>query len=600
MSPTQKQAVLVCVVCALAILLTASITWVLIGRKGAQPPDASSAVLPEEDDLSEYYQIDETSTAVLPETADAGEEYLADTLFLGDSNTVRYYNNGLISLQQFCAKEGIGIQAALSEPIVAFKNDSNRYTIPQAVAMMKPRRVVIMLGTNDNGMSVDAFISHYTALVQAIQSAYPYTDIIVNTVPPVPQSHSNYPDMEQSKIDDFNMALLSMCESLGVKFLNSTEVLKDSTGYGNPDYYISGDIHLKNSGLKAILNYLRTHAWLTEDRRPDTSNIPTRVIDYTSNPSDAVEAPEQDPEVLFEARYQIDQNVGGTLTGAESGQTSLVYGISDPSETITVTAVPDPGYVFVKWSDGLTAKTRTDTDFKQNLDVTAVFAAASVQISSEGSGILGMNYTFKATLSGKYTSADTLRWFVNGEEYTDVAGMTTISFLVDPVLANQSYKVYAVASYNDCEIVSNTLTVSFKGGVSSEETSSSSSSSGSSGSSSSGSSKPAASDSEEQEEPASRPAAAESESASSSSSSASSSKPASSNSSSSSASSSKPASSNSSSSSASSSKPASSNSSSGSASSSKPASSAAEDPLGDALSGVFDLFETNEKPASRG
>ena len=632
MSPTQKQAVLVCVVCALAILLTASITWVLIGRKGAQPPDASSAVLPEEDDLSEYYQIDETSTAVLPETADAGEEYLADTLFLGDSNTVRYYNNGLISLQQFCAKEGIGIQAALSEPIVAFKNDSNRYTIPQAVAMMKPRRVVIMLGTNDNGMSVDAFISHYTALVQAIQSAYPYTDIIVNTVPPVPQSHSNYPDMEQSKIDDFNMALLSMCESLGVKFLNSTEVLKDSTGYGNPDYYISGDIHLKNSGLKAILNYLRTHAWLTEDRRPDTSNIPTRVIDYTSNPSDAVEAPEQDPEVLFEARYQIDQNVGGTLTGAESGQTSLVYGISDPSETITVTAVPDPGYVFVKWSDGLTAKTRTDTDFKQNLDVTAVFAAASVQISSEGSGILGMNYTFKATLSGKYTSADTLRWFVNGEEYTDVAGMTTISFLVDPVLANQSYKVYAVASYNDCEIVSNTLTVSFKGGVSSEETSSSSSSSGSSGSSSSGSSKPAASDSEEQEEPASRPAAAESESASSSSGSASSSKPASSSSSSGSsassskpassnsssgsassskpassdsssggsASSSKPASSDSSSSSASSSKPASSNSSSGSASSSKPASSAAEDPLGDALSGVFDLFETNEKPASRG
>ena len=615
MSPTQKQAVLVCVVCALAILLTASITWVLIGRKGAQPPDASSAVLPEEDDLSEYYQIDETSTAVLPETADAGEEYLADTLFLGDSNTVRYYNNGLISLQLFCAKEGIGIQAALSEPIVAFKNDSNRYTIPQAVAMMKPRRVVIMLGTNDNGMSVDAFISHYTALVQAIQSAYPYTDIIVNTVPPVPQSHSNYPDMEQSKIDDFNMALLSMCESLGVKFLNSTEVLKDSTGYGNPDYYISGDIHLKNSGLKAILNYLRTHAWLTEDRRPDTSNIPTRVIDYTSNPSDAVEAPEQDPEVLFEARYQIDQNVGGTLTGAESGQTSLVYGISDPSETITVTAVPDPGYVFVKWSDGLTAKTRTDTDFKQNLDVTAVFAAASVQISSEGSGILGMNYTFKATLSGKYTSADTLRWFVNGEEYTDVAGMTTISFLVDPVLANQSYKVYAVASYNDCEIVSNTLTVSFKGGVSSEETSSSSSSSSSSGSSSSGSSKPAASDSEEQEEPASRPAAAESESASSSSGSASSSKPASSSSSSSgSASSSKPASSDSSSSSASSSKPASSdssssassskpassNSSSSSASSSKPASSAAEDPLGDALSGVFDLFETNEKPASRG
>ena len=57
---------------------------------------------------------------------------------------------------------------------------------------MKPRRVVIMLGTNDTGMSVDEFIKNYTALVQAIQESYPYTDIIVNTVPPVPANHANY------------------------------------------------------------------------------------------------------------------------------------------------------------------------------------------------------------------------------------------------------------------------------------------------------------------------------------------------------------------------------------------------------------------------
>ena len=37
----------------------------------------------------------------------------------------------------------------------------------------------------------------------------PYTDIIVNTVPPVPADHSNYPNMDQTRIDDFNMALLS-------------------------------------------------------------------------------------------------------------------------------------------------------------------------------------------------------------------------------------------------------------------------------------------------------------------------------------------------------------------------------------------------------
>ena len=260
----QHRAVLVCILCVLAVLLTFGITTTLLKKGGEEP--APSVSEPAEgpaapgEDLSGHYQIDNASTALLTETADAGTDYLNDTLFLGDSNTVRLYNNGLISLQQFCAKEGIGTQVALNEGIVTFKKDSNHYTIPQAVAMMKPRRVVMTFGTNDTGMEVPDFIAHYTALIQAIQQSYPYTDLIVNTVPPVPAAHSNYPHMDQAKIDDFNMALLALCEQLGVRFLNSAEALKGSDGYGIADYYTSGDIHLKSAGLKAVLNYLRTHA----------------------------------------------------------------------------------------------------------------------------------------------------------------------------------------------------------------------------------------------------------------------------------------------------------------------------------------------------
>ena len=263
MTPMQHRAVLVCILCVLAVLLTFGITTTLLKKGGEEPaPSVSESVADPTpgEDLSGHYQIDNASTALLTETADAGTDYLNDTLFLGDSNTVRLYNNGLISLQQFCAKEGIGTQVALSEGIVTFKKDSNHYTIPQAVAMMKPRRVVMTFGTNDTGMEVSDFIAHYTALIQAIQQSYPYTDIIVNTVPPVPADHSNYPHMDQAKIDDFNMALLDLCEQLGVRFLNSAEALKGSDGYGIADYYTSGDIHLKSAGLKAVLNYLRTHA----------------------------------------------------------------------------------------------------------------------------------------------------------------------------------------------------------------------------------------------------------------------------------------------------------------------------------------------------
>ena len=517
MTPMQHRAVLVCILCVLAVLLTFGITTTLLKKEEPAPSVSESVADPTSGgDLSGHYQIDNASTALLTETADAGTDYLNDTLFLGDSNTVRLYNNGLISLQQFCAKEGIGTQVALSEGIVTFKRDSNHYTIPQAVAMMKPRRVVMTFGTNDTGMEVPDFIAHYTALIQAIQQSYPYTDIIVNTVPPVPADHSNYPHMDQAKIDDFNMALLDLCEQLGVRFLNSAEALKGSDGYGIADYYTSGDIHLKSAGLKAVLNYIRTHALQTEDRRPDTNNIPTRTMEYVSNPSSAVAAPsseavsssESQAESAsssessssestsegkkFEARYRVDKNGGGTLSvGNDTGNSSVTYTVTDPDKSITVTAVPAEGHVFVKWSDGLTSKTRTDTDFKQNLDVTAVFGTASVHITSEGKGAVGSSYTFKAALSGKYAKTENLRWYANGQEVTQAAGKSSITVVVDSSMVNASYKIHAVVTYNDCKVSSNTLTITIGSGVTSESGSTSSSSSshaGSSGSTSSSSS----------------------------------------------------------------------------------------------------------------
>lgn len=520
MTPMQHRAVLVCILCVLAVLLTFGITTTLLKKEEPAPSVSEPAEGPAApgEDLSGHYQIDNASTALLTETADAGTDYLNDTLFLGDSNTVRLYNNGLISLQQFCAKEGIGTQVALNEGIVTFKKDSNHYTIPQAVAMMKPRRVVMTFGTNDTGMEVSDFIAHYTALIQAIQQSYPYTDIIVNTVPPVPADHSNYPHMDQAKIDDFNMALLDLCEQLGVRFLNSAEALKGSDGYGIADYYTSGDIHLKSAGLKAVLNYLRTHALQTEDRRPDTNNIPTRTMEYVSNPSSAVAAPSSEAvsssesqaesasssessssestseEKKFEARYRVDKNGGGTLSvGNDTGNSSVTYTVTDPDKSITVTAVPAEGHVFVKWSDGLTSKTRTDTDFKQNLDVTAVFGTASVHITSEGKSAVGSSYTFKAALSGKYAKTENLRWYANGQEVTQATGKSSITVVVDSSMVNASYKIHAVVTYNDCKVSSNTLTITIGSGVTSESGSTSSSSSSHAGSSGSTSSSSASS-----------------------------------------------------------------------------------------------------------
>ena len=514
LTPMQKQAVLVCIVCALAALLTIGITLVLIhrGKEPAASSEQPGTEQPADDaNIADHYQINEQSSALLPETADAGDAYQSETLFIGDSNTVRLYANGLISLQQFCAKEGIGTSAALNEGIVTFKKDSSRYTIAEAVAKMKPRRVVIMLGTNDTGMAVEDFISNYKQLVQAIQTSYPYTDIIVNTVPPVPADHSNYPNMDQTRIDDFNMALLSMCEEMGLKFLNTAEALKDSTGYGNADYYQSGDIHLKTSGLKVLLNYLCTHAYETEDRRPDTNNIPRRA-EYVPDPSSAVASSSsevtssssevQEDTTQYQVSYRVDKTGGGTLSaGNDNGKTTLTYSVG-ASQSVSVTAVPASGHVFVKWSDGVTNKTRTDANFKQNLDVTAVFAAASVQISSSGKAAVGGSCTFHAKISGKYLEADSIRWYANGVEAASAAGQTSVTVPITAEMQGTTFKVYAVVSYNGSTVTSNTLEITVPGAPaasSSGSTASSGSSSTSSGASSGSTSGSSSSSSSEKE-----------------------------------------------------------------------------------------------------
>ena len=67
--------------------------------------------------------------------------------------------------------------------------------------------------------------------------------------------------------------------------------------------------------------------------------------------------------------YTLTYNAGahGSITGT-SPQT-----VNHGSNGTAVTAVPDPGYSFVKWSDDSTANPRTDTNVTADVDVTANF-----------------------------------------------------------------------------------------------------------------------------------------------------------------------------------------------------------------------------------
>ena len=416
----QKQAAIVLTVCLLAIILTTSVVAVVVGKSASQNSNSGStsgSVLVENTFDSSLY-----GDTVLAQTDDAGKSYINETIFVGDSNTERYHRYGLLSLDQVLGVEGLTIEQLTTDQSIYFKNDTNAYTIPQAIAMMKPRRIVVMMGTNNanEGNSASSFAESYASALKAITEAYPYCDVIVAAVPPIPEDHSNYPNISQETINDFNQALAQMCKDEGYKFLDITETLLDaSTGYGKAQYYQAGDIHLKKDALTSIMDYARTHAYEgTEDRRPDTSNIPTRSKQTNTQGSSQPSATPTGE--TFTAQYNVEKNVGGTLTsGDNSGKTSIRYEDLTSKDSVTVKAVADEGYEFVKWSDGNTNATRTDKNFKQNVNVTAMFSAKMKISFKEGTSATitaGESFALNAVLVGSDGNVNDIQWTVDGAD----------------------------------------------------------------------------------------------------------------------------------------------------------------------------------------
>ena len=315
---------------------------------------------------------------ILPETADAGRSYVDETLFIGDSNTARYllYANetgtAFTSLNNNIGVVSMGVGSITSLKCEKFKGSSAMYTVPDAVAMLKPKRIIICYGTNNlSGSSTDAtnYIKTYLQGLQAIQTAWPYCDIIVSAIPPLDRQRENT-NLTMTQVDAYNAALVQMCEENGFKFLNSAEVLRDdATGWAKTDYTLSDGVHLSKTAVTAYFDYVRTHAYITEDRRPQPlgsipqpDGVPANLI--TS-----------DPIAVRGAKVPLE--FVATNGGKVSGSTSQL--VKKGGTASTVTAVADEGFVFAGWtasSGGSYSSATISFTMPQNADAGGVVLTA--------------------------------------------------------------------------------------------------------------------------------------------------------------------------------------------------------------------------------
>lgn len=275
LSTFEKKWQRVCVVCLLFIFIACMTIVVLLGVEYLFPAKASGQ---QETSTASAVSTAASSAVIpttLPETSDAGRSYLDGTLFLGDSNTVRFMayndvdNTAYTSTQNTIAVVGMGVNAI--DTLSCEELSTGTYTMTEAVPILQPERIIITFGTNNlDGTTTDptGFITEYTKQLKEIQDAYPSVDIIVNSIPPIAQVNS-YPKLKTDQIVIYNTAIEKMCETNDWKYLNSYEALTDTaTGYAKTGYLASDGLHLSETGLRTLFTYIRTHAYITEDDRP--------------------------------------------------------------------------------------------------------------------------------------------------------------------------------------------------------------------------------------------------------------------------------------------------------------------------------------------
>jgi hypothetical protein len=104
---------------------------------------------------------------------------------------------------------------------------------------------------------------------------------------------------------------------------------------------------------------------------------------------------------------------GGSITGGD-----LVQQVEEGADGTTVTAVPDEGYAFVQWDDGVMEAARTDENVTADITVTAEFIAYVAVPSFNPDGGLHLGESVDVTVSCA-TEGATIRYTTDGTEPTE-------------------------------------------------------------------------------------------------------------------------------------------------------------------------------------
>ena len=194
------------------------------------------------------------------ETENKGDEYFNSLIIVGDSNMKNMYEYGHIQKGKSWAKPCLHAESMHYEELNIY--GIGKMTLFGALDKYKPEKLILNFGSFSSlWITEEVFKTKASELIEKIKEISPNTEVVLISIYPVTQYGKNNDNFSQSSINKCNFILLELANKYKLKYLDVQTVLKDSTGYGNPSYYISDGFHLTSNGQKIVKEYIKTHAF---------------------------------------------------------------------------------------------------------------------------------------------------------------------------------------------------------------------------------------------------------------------------------------------------------------------------------------------------
>ena len=210
--------------------------------------------------------VPSTSSAALAQTEDAGAAYVDQIFVLGDSSTALLKSESLLTgsdsgKQVWVPESSVLPLATLATTKYKSPVTGNNVPASEIVEVNKPKYLVIFPGSdNANLLTEEQVKAAYSTLLAGIKEQSPDTKIICSSLTPIASNYA-YEDVTNEIINKVNGWIASAAEAAGVKYLDAAAGLVGEDGF-LPEAYQNGDgVHLSADGIKAWLDYLKTHAY---------------------------------------------------------------------------------------------------------------------------------------------------------------------------------------------------------------------------------------------------------------------------------------------------------------------------------------------------